>query len=265
MLKRFCLTLCILMIIGIACSNSPIASLFATPTATHTLTPTATQTPTPTLTPTPTETPTQTLTPEPQTGYSITELENGWQLYQNFEMDFSLTLPPNWAVLDLTADDFQLALEEVVKNNPEMDDFLSSDYLANLVAVGIKLIAMDTSYESLSSGSATNLNFLILDLPFQIPLDDYIKLNIDQLKNMLGEDLTISQETVKIIGQDAVRLAYTTELASLFGEQIQVYYLQYYLLIGKTQYVLTFTTTGEQFEEYEPLFDQIAQTLQLGE
>ncbi len=70
-------------------TSTPKATATAIPTATATLTPTPTLTPT--LTPTPTRTPYPTATPTPE-GYYTSDL------------GFSLTLPPNWEVTNVTTD-----------------------------------------------------------------------------------------------------------------------------------------------------------------
>lgn len=266
---KFILIIALIISIGIACSGSDLFNLFASPTPipptpTPSRTPTPQPTPTPRETPKPTVLPTETAIPAATSApYSITIGEDGWQQYQNYAFGFALALPPDWEVIDLTVDDLKALLTETVSNNPELESQFTSEYMNNLVAVGIKLIAIDVSLASLASGTSSNLNVLVSELLYEITLADYIELNVLQIRSLLGEDLQISQEIVTIGELDAGKITYQAEITDIFGEAHQVEYQQYLILQGRTQYVLTFTAGTDQISEDGPIFDRIANSFAL--
>ncbi len=191
----------------IACSTggilSPEPSATPAPSPTPTLAPTAT--PEPTLTPTPTLIPAPTeITP----AYTITTTDDGWQYYLSHEFNFSLLLPPDWAVLDLSAEDLETLISAASEQNPALDSFFSSDAVKSMAAAGIKLLAVDLNVTAMASGSATNLNVAVSDLPMDISLDQYIELTILQVKNIFGEDIPVTQEKTTLAGLDAGKVTY---------------------------------------------------------
>ena len=262
------LIITVVFFLTLACGSANILNMLASPTPTPTAAPTHTSTPRPT--PTPRETPkpdilpTETSPPsEAEAPYSITIEEDGWQVYQNFEYGFSLKLPPEWEILDLTVDDLKVLLTEMVNNNPALESYFTSEYLNNLVAAGIKLIAIDASVASLSTGSTSNLNVLVADLLFEITLEEYIEVNISQIKSLLGKELEINEEIVMIGELEAGKITYRTEITDILGNPQQVEYRQYLILDGRTQYVLTFTAGTDKAEADGPVFDQIADSFTL--
>ncbi|MGD2026315.1 MAG: hypothetical protein PVI99_00745 [Anaerolineales bacterium] len=265
---KILLILLAIFFLTLACSSADILNMIASATPTPTAAPTHTSTPQPT--PTPRETPkldvlpTNTSPPgETEAPYSITIEEDGWQKYQNFEYRFSLNLPPEWEILDLTVDDLKALLNEMVNNNPAMESYFTSEYLNNLVSAGIKLIAIDASVASLSSGSTSNLNVLVADLLFEITLVDYIEVNVAQIKSVLGEELEVNEEIVMIGELEAGKITYNAEITDIFGNPQQVEYRQYLILDGRTQYVLTFTAGMDKVQADAPIFDQITDSFTL--
>ncbi len=235
--------------------------------------PTATIPPTPTFTPTIplTATPSPTVEPsavpavtEEPSPYSVSVDEEGWKYFTFHQAEFTVGLPPHWSTLDLTADDYQAMLSKAAETNPELADIYDSQALRNMVAAGVKFLGVDTSQDSLLSGFATNLNLLISDLSIEMDLDSYADLNKAQLVQMLGEDMEIKESRTTVDNREAVVFTYGSAMNNYYGEPIEVAFLQYLMLDGKTQIILTFTTSEDAFSSNREIFEKIAQSFQYG-
>ena len=243
----------------------------AQPTATSL--PTASPTPLPTATPLPTNTPRPTNTPIPsstsapqQTSqpFTKTQDERGWTRYTYHQDGFSLSIPPSWTVLNLKAEDYQEMLAQAGEANPELNELYSSKAVRNMVSSGVKFIAVDVGGESLLSGFPTNLNLLITDLFIEIELENYIELNIMQIKQMFGADLEVQQNSAILNGEETISLTYSSSIRNAMGEMIEVQYLQYFLLADEKQMVLNFATLKDNFPAQLNQFEEIAASFQYG-
>lgn len=233
----------------------------ASPTALPTATPLPTNTPLATNTPHPTETSPPRQTPPP---FSKAQDERGWTRYTYHQDGFSLAIPPNWTSLNLKAEDYQDMLAQAKEANPELDDLYSSKAVRNMVSSGVKFIAIDVGEQSLLSGFPTNLNLLITDLFIDIELDNYIELNIMQIKQMFGPDLEVQQNPTMLNGEETVSLTYSSSIRNMMGVMNEVQYLQYFLLAGDKQMVLTFTTLKANYPSQVSQFQEIAASFQYG-
>jgi hypothetical protein len=276
-LKLFSIVL-ILVVLTLACnllSQTPTPDLEATVNAAVALTeaarPTITPTKRPSLTPTPSPTPapTETPTPEPEplTGEEnlvITELENGWTRYEVLAGGFEISLPPDWKHLDLTQESFDDILEAAGENNPALEAFLASGSIRSLVAAGLKFMALDLSVESLSANAITNVNVLTVELPVEIPLATLLEASIQQTQQLF-QGANYQQDIVQIGDLEAGLLTYEAELVNVTGEPQDTVFHQYLILVGQTQYVITFTGPLDLYEENVPLFEEIAESFVLTE
>ncbi|MEA1976378.1 MAG: hypothetical protein U9N80_00600, partial [Chloroflexota bacterium] len=239
-------------------------TMAAIPTNTSTMTPTEkpTLTPAPTSTKIPTISPTQAAKDEVKS-FSIETLDDGSSHYAYQEAGFSVSLPNNWEHLDLSATDLDQILAYAKETNPQLGDIYSSTYLRSLAAAGIKFMAVDTSVDSLSAGIPTSMNILVSDLPIDISLDDYVEINIQQLRTMLGENLLITQERVPVSITEAEKITYELEMNDVFGKSHIVVFNQFLMLQGKTQYVLTFGTVKEYSDVNKVVFSDIVQSFEI--
>ncbi len=239
-------------------------TIAAQPTETAPLPPTKT----PTITPLPTSTKIPTLTHTPAAtdevkSFTVETLDDGYSHYSYKDAGFSVSLPHNWEHLDLSADDLDQILSYANETNPQLGDIYSSAYLRSLAAAGIKFMAIDTSVDSLSAGIPTSVNILVSDLPIEIAFDDYVEINIQQLRTMLGENLLITQERVPISFTEAEKITYELEMNDVFGKSHIVVFNQFLILQGKTQYVLTFGTVKEYSDVNKSVFSDIVHSFEI--
>lgn len=200
---------------------------------------------------------------EEEKAYAISTGEDGWQNYLYKEYGFSLSLPPQWRHLDLSTDDFDEMFSVASDAIPELGALFSSEYIKNLAAEGIKLIALDISPDSLGSGFPTSVNVLVVDLPMDIAFDDLVELTVVQLKYMFGEDSGLTQETRLLGGIEAEKIEYQAETNDIFGQPHNVTYQQYLMLDGRTQYVLTFGSVEDLIGQNKEIFSEISQSFEL--
>lgn len=258
------------------CSNKPepqieatvAAAIAATQVAMPTNTaipPSATPEPTATNTPEPTPTATPTYTPTPAGSIIQTELDTGEVLYVIPEEGFSITLSPDWQVIDLEAMDFKQVLEAAGEQKESLKGLFTSDYFQNLVASGIKFIAIQVKPEFFEKAQFPTINIVKLDLPFNITLEDYTALNVTQMGQFLDLTSDIEQEQVQLGEWEAAKLTYQLKAASLAGQSIEVVNIQYILLDHGYAYVISLTIPAEFSETYSLPFSSQAETFRLVE
>lgn len=148
---------------GLACSSLPIIS--STPT------PTATATRTPTLAPTPSPAPTRSPTIPPTGRTEQRTVDNGSIVFTDHQLGYSLTLPPQWAIIDLQRSDLEQLNEALQAENPDLANladayiqtasdsllFMAFDPKAVLLPGGSPSILLLVETKALSSGYSPGL------------------------------------------------------------------------------------------------------------
>ncbi|GAB4579965.1 MAG: hypothetical protein Fur0022_27040 [Anaerolineales bacterium] len=239
------------------------ATQAAQPTATPTPSPAPTQTPLPTETPPPTEPPT--LTPLPTGAVTAEAAIADWTRYDFWADGFSISLPNFWQPITTDQATMDNIMNAAGENNANIQAMFSSEYMQALVSQGIKLMALDTSRESLLSDAPTNFNLLSVELPINVDLDTLIDATLGQLEQMfsLSEPLERERVTLGADQLEAERLIYVVDQVNVIGQPITARLVQYIILDGKMQYVLTFSSNAEELDAPLPIFDEIAQTFDL--
>ena len=241
---------------------APVFTQVVLETEVPTLAPTASPQPTTTLSPTSEPTPIPTATLIPESFIKSIDETTGWDHYDYYQDGFAISIPPSWVAFNLKAEDFAMMLDLVEDTNPELAEVYNSTVIQNMVASGIKFMAVDASQESMGAGNATNMNLLIADLPMEFALRDYIDLNITQLKQILGENLQITEKTVYVSGIEAVQLTYSTFINDIQGNPQEVQFIQYIFLDGRTQVILTFNISKGLYPANISLIEDIVQSFE---
>lgn len=250
---------------GIAHDNFSTQTAQA-PTATNTPTdtpiPTATATATAKPTLTPTTPPTATPTVEP--GAFITStLENGWINYESQTDGFTIALPPEWIPINLNPDTLDDALAVSGELNPEIGGLLTSEKLRNLIAAGIKFYALEVSQESLNLGLPPSANLLMVDLGLELPLDLLVPASIQQLESIADPEIPIAHQLVTLSNHEAAEITYVTDVVGIGGDPVSMMLMQYIMVDGTMQYVLTLGAPAELADSYSDILKDIAKSFQL--
>ena len=249
------------------------ANVLATETAnapTATDTPTITNTPLPTDTPRPTATdtprPSATDTPRPSTPVEVvvtSTLESGWTLYSMKTSGFALALPPGWERLDLNPSALATGLSIVGERNPKLKELFSSQTLRELAAAGIRFYGFDPSPQSLASGSPTSVNVLKLEIGVSLPLDPLVSLTLEQLKGMADPATPITHRRVTLSNVEAEEIQYREKLTSVTGEQVQLRLMQFLMVDGTTEYVVTCATSTQPANDQATVLEKIGKSFRL--
>jgi hypothetical protein len=197
-------------------------------------------------------------TSTPSTG----KLEDGWVLYKNEASGFAIALPPTWDKIDIDPQTINAAIDDLGDTNPELASFLKGQ-ASSLIASGAKFFGFDGAQDTSKTGFATNVNILVQSMGMEVTLDYYMQVNVAQLDSTSYVVKPISEQRVEVAAGEAGELRYKLSLTGQAGQPLTVSTLQYIVVDGKKAYVITFTTTSDQEEDYASVFEKIVKSFQL--
>ena len=115
--------------------------------AADTPTPTLTFTPTPTFTPSPTPTSTQTPSPTPvPTGVEVLDQPDGSIVFIDYDNKYQITLPADWFVLPLSADDIGKIMSAAETENPDLQAAVEAFKQLDPNVIRVIAINKDSTY-----------------------------------------------------------------------------------------------------------------------
>ncbi|WP_296313473.1 PsbP-related protein [Winogradskyella sp. UBA3174] len=105
-----------------------------------------------------------------------------------------------------------------------------------------------------------NINLTLEDLTLQtLSLEDYSKLSIDQITGQIPSAKVISNESIKIDGWEAIAVIWTAD----FGNGMALKFKQIFLINNGKAYILTFSSTTTEYDEYIEVGDKILNSFKL--
>ncbi len=160
----------------------------------------------------------------------------------------TVQVPPTW--IDMNAD-----IDELMESLGDVESDIDFESLmASVEALGDVYLLFAMNTDASSAEFTTNLNVVGLDIGAALPIETLLDANLDAMRatmpNIEGEIIELNDEEVGFVTA-------SYELNGLDVVQVQYYYVRDTWL-----YVVTFTTTEEFFEELEPEFAAIAETLE---
>ena len=105
-----------------------------------------------------------------------------------------------------------------------------------------------------------NINIVSTQLPSEMSEDDLDKVLKQVLPQQIQEFHLISDEPVEVAGHHVHRMVYTATV-----QQLHLQFTQIGLVVGKTDYTITFTTLPERQKEIEPIIDHVLKSFKLEE
>lgn len=183
------------------------------------------------------------------------KLDTGWKYYDNSE-GFRLALPPKWDQLPVAQKGFQATMDTLKKNNPDLANALGSQS-SQLLSSGFKFFGFDLGQKN--PKFLTNVNILIEPLTVAIPLDTYVDLSLAQLEKVQSVSKPVNHRRVQLAVGDAEELTYHLKINSAQGN-LTTMTMQYLVVREYNAYIITFTTTDDQANNYTTTFQKIAQT-----
>jgi hypothetical protein len=178
------------------------------------------------------------------------------QTYQPVGQNYSLTVPPTWRSLDLQPATLEAAMSSLVKADPELGTWLTPR-VQQMVAKGVSFIAIDEGAGSLDSGFATNMTVMAVPLPYPMSVDSMAALSVSQMKNVPGLVQPVQYRIVPTSSGPAAVID-----SSMMLPNVVTAGRQYMWVTDSTAYIMTFTTTSDQWSARAPIFDTIAESFQ---
>jgi protein-disulfide isomerase len=169
----------------------------------------------------------------------------GWQRIEGNNV--SLELPPTWFGGDLLNNPDALA-DAITALGPEYAQF--SQLFAQNPEL-MRLIAFDSESPD---GFSTNVNVLLQEMPLTLTLESYLDIAIPQLPPNLVVD---ENDIVEVSGREVVRLVISADFPA--GN---VKILQYSIIRDSQLWVVTYTTSVDDFEDKLPLFEASFETFE---
>jgi hypothetical protein len=173
----------------------------------------------------------------------------------------TVEIPAGWKQFD--SDDFELYLPEQWEGGTEdeLQDVIAilrekgQTSLAEQVEAGIPYLAFwGYDSETISSGALTNVNIASESASFT-SLDQYMELGYDQMiaqYEQMGYSFVILEQEVISLGSHK-EVGKTSVSEEVMGFEVRV--VQYIIKSGSDFWIITFTTSPEEFDQYIQTFD----------
>jgi len=216
-----------------------------------------------TATPFPMPTPSAVGTTSPTVVSSPTPLLEGeWILYEKPSEGFAIALPPAWRQLDVNSTTVETFLEIVKEQNPEVRAIWSEQVHIPITSA-IRFIGLDLSPESVGPGSLTGVAVLKQPVESGISVDMFVETTRKQLETMSSVAQPVQEHRVNLMGGEGRELQYRIRLAKSPDQVLELFVVQYTLLVDSNAYVVVLSTMADQAEKYRPIFERIGQGFRL--
>ncbi len=241
------LALTALLAVTLGCST------FAQPTPT----PTETATPTPSATPTPLPPPTR--TPTPASATSSRPLSDGSTEFTDHELGYRLVLPPEWIVLDPSAEDMEAMISAGAGLNPDLAPLVEA--FASTAAEGTRFIGLHLNAQALEVGYVPNITMINLgDLGLTLPL--VLEATAQSLETMMPGSQMLSYAMIdNLNGSPAGRIEMRMPVTTVHGTQISAR-ASSILIQASGQMLELILSCEESFHsQYAPAFEEVIRSL----
>jgi len=173
----------------------------------------------------------------------------------------TVEIPAGWKQFD--SDDFELYLPEQWEGGTEeqLQDVITvlreegQTALASQVEASIPYLSFwGYDSETISSGALTNVNIASESASFT-SLDQYMKLGYEQMAaqyEQMGYSFAILEQDVVSLGSHK-EVGKTSVSEEAMGFEVRV--VQYIIKSGSNFWIITFTTSPEEFDQYIQTFD----------
>ena len=191
-----------------------------------------------------------------------TTLDSGW-IRSDLPADgLSITTPPSWVAVPLDQESIDSALGAFAASEDARFEFMASQLELYKDALEFKLFGFDQ--EPLPSVTfPANMSVLVDEADIPATLAAYADTNIQQLEALWGVN-DVSQRRIRLASGEAVKVGYTLPLP-VTGEPQVANITQFLYLRCSTGIIVTFTASEENVSELDPLFTQIADTVEIRE
>lgn len=214
------------------------------PTATDTPTPEPAETPTPTVNPEPTETAT------PSSSLERIVLDSGETLYVHTEAGFSIILPPEWIVFDLTSDDYVELIEIAANQNGSAPFFPSREVLDILAKSGSVLYGFNGYSDSVENNEPITLIISRGGRASNIDLEETVSAKIALYESDFKLNSEIERISVMLGDREAERVSSSWNTVAANGIGVESIRTEYYLFGESHLYSISLSMGVELADDY---------------
>ncbi|MBI5034900.1 MAG: hypothetical protein HZB51_30615 [Chloroflexi bacterium] len=186
-------------------------------------------------------------------------IENNWKLYPVASDGYAMALPNSWVYQELNAATIDQAIAELKKKNSQLADIMQKQG-KQLLASGIKFYAIDGTPGSAIGGSVTNCNIIHQVQPQVFTLDYVLTANLQELENTAAVSKPITHKRVQLGAGEAEEVRYVITMAGANNQAVKFSTIQYLLVRGKDNYIVTFGTPPTLESKNVSAFQKIVQT-----
>lgn len=141
---------------------------------------------------------------------------------------------------------------------------IPGDWARDKVPQGIDLFASAPVTSGEEEPGLANVSIVAGKVGRKTLLEDFFKANVQNLSNVMKDFKEISRGTGGIPKQQAEWIVFSHKVSGNTGE-IELYELQYYLIVGEYGYVVTFSATPSEYVALRGRFEQIISSLEAAE
>jgi cyclophilin family peptidyl-prolyl cis-trans isomerase len=195
----------------------------------------------------------------------ITEtLDSGLVRYSLPDDQFAMTMPPTWEMVPLDIEGITQSLELLEADDPALAERIGEQIGLLQSAGNFVLYAFDTD-TSVDEIGLTSVNVLKEDAGFDLELDFYADLSVQQIEflpDVVGE---IQRARVDLNGVPAEELKYAMSVPDPEGETVELALTQYLFVKGSELYAITLSTTAGRDPDLAPVFKAIGESFEFVE
>ena len=191
-----------------------------------------------------------------------TNLDSGWTRSDLPSEGLSISTPPSWDTLPLDPVSIDAALATFESSDDARFEFMAGQIEQFRDTREFKLFGFEQEPSSSETFHA-NMSILVNDSDLPSTLDTYADINVQQLESFWGVT-GVERQKVQLASGEAVKIGYVLPLP-VSGDPIGASITQYLLLRCSTGVIVTFTASEEYAEKLDPLFTQIADTIEIRE
>ncbi len=191
-----------------------------------------------------------------------TTLNSGWIRSDLPSEGLSITTPPSWITLPLDPDSIDSALETFHESNDARFEFMAGQIEQFRDTREFKLFGFEQEPSSSETFHA-NMSVLATDAGLPSTLDAFADINVQQLESYWAVT-GVERQNIQLASGEAIKIGYTLPLP-VSDDPIMASITQYLLLRCSTGVIVTFTASDGYAEKLDPLFTQIADTIEIRE
>ena len=182
---------------------------------------------------------------------SVSTLPDGWK--ETKTSGIAIAFPGDWKTLDFTVGDLDKAMDSTFGTDPNKAGLVDS--IKQMAKAGVyKLFVL--APKNTPANFRPNANVVMLDSPTDTSLDDQLKLNMDQMKQLTAPGATLKSSYVDIPSGKVARI--DTVISSPQNPQITD--ICYIAVKGKRSVFVSFSTTPESADEMNKVAEQSIKT-----